>query len=617
MFRDLKEYQSLRNIYENFVYSSDRDKQFVKYLEEQDFSDKEIDDLLEYLEENIEEVTKQFTKELHEELQTLSEEVISEEDINEVVGAALKVGGAFLKGAGAARGAKGLAGFARLGAGFRKAAPVATKIGKEGAKSVSVVRKNLGKLKAGIGDLLKKGTAKTKEAAKTAASTIKDKGKTVASSPIVKGVGKVLKSTVPLAAAGGIGGVVGAKLAGAGNKKTEGGTTEKTDVDKGGSKGGGDSTSSSGGDAGSKSGTSFANAIKLNTPTKNTSTTTTKTTTSSGEKKMGAIEKKNRERFGDKRIDFLKQKQKDFKSMDRAKFREKYPNSQSAKDAKRNKSPMDMRNESTYDPIKNYHLANDLAKVYQKIYEPVEEKVDSTDAENYNALVEFIIKEEIVSTVEEADAIIAELDNELVESYLTEGVITEGLMDAVNRVKQGVGTAVKKVGSAAGGAINKAKEVATNVRDKVKTAVQTKVQQGRDLATGGTDKLQQGNQLRDKMNQKRETLKTQTSGGTGTGSGMSNDPGKTRAQLIALKNKRQQMNNPNQKQLSGAERAKQMARERLAAKESVEKDAYTVVLEYLLDQKHAATIEEANYIMTEMDAKTIQDIVSQQLNEQN
>jgi len=600
MFRDLKEYQSLRNIYENFVYSSDRDKQFVKYLEEQDFSDKEIDDLLEYLEENIEEVTKQFTKELHEELQTLSEEVISEEDINEVVGAALKVGGAFLKGAGAARGAKGLAGFARLGAGFRKAAPVATKIGKEGAKSVSVVRKNLGKLKAGIGDLLKKGTAKTKEAAKTAASTIKDKGKTVASSPIVKGVGKVLKSTVPLAAAGGIGGVVGAKLAGAGNKKTEGGTTEKTDVDKGGSKGGGDSTSSSGGDAGSKSGTSFANAIKLNTPTKNTSTTTTKTTTSSGEKKMGAIEKKNRERFGDKRIDFLKQKQKDFKSMDRAKFREKYPNSQSAKNANRKKSPMDMRNESL-------QIANDIASIYQKMYQTPSEESLTEDVKNYNALVEFIIKENIVSTVEEADAIIAELDSELIESYLTEGVITEGLMDAVNRVKQGVGNVAKKVGSAAGGAINKAKEVAGNV----KTAIQRKVQQGRDLATGGTEKLKQGNQLADKMAQKRETLKTQSSGGSGTGSGMSNDPGKTRAQLLALKNKRQQMNNPNQKQLSGAERAKQMARERLAAKESVEKDAYTVVLEYLLDQKHAATIEEANYIMTELDTETIQGIISE------
>ena len=71
------------------------------------------------------------------------------------------------------------------------------------------------------------------------------------------------------------------------------------------------------------------------------------------------------------------------------------------------------------------------------------------------------------------------------------------------------------------------------------------------------------------------------------------------------------MNNPNQKQLSGAERAKQMAKQRLAAKESVEKDAYTVVLEYLLDQKHAATIEEANYIMTELDTETIQGIISE------
>ena len=46
-------------------------------------------------------------------------------------------------------------------------------------------------------------------------------------------------------------------------------------------------------------------------------------------------------------------------------------------------------------------------------------------------------------------------------------------------------------------------------------------------------------------------------------------------------------------------------------------EAYDIVLEYLLTSQQAATIEEANYIMTEMDAKTIQDIVSQQLNEQN
>ena len=38
-------------------------------------------------------------------------------------------------------------------------------------------------------------------------------------------------------------------------------------------------------------------------------------------------------------------------------------------------------------------------------------------------------------------------------------------------------------------------------------------------------------------------------------------------------------------------------------------EPYDIVLEYLLSTQQAATIEEANYIMTEMDAQTIQDIV--------
>ena len=46
-------------------------------------------------------------------------------------------------------------------------------------------------------------------------------------------------------------------------------------------------------------------------------------------------------------------------------------------------------------------------------------------------------------------------------------------------------------------------------------------------------------------------------------------------------------------------------------KSSYEYDAYDLVLEYLLSTEQAATIEEANYIMTEMDAKTIQSIVAE------
>ena len=38
-------------------------------------------------------------------------------------------------------------------------------------------------------------------------------------------------------------------------------------------------------------------------------------------------------------------------------------------------------------------------------------------------------------------------------------------------------------------------------------------------------------------------------------------------------------------------------------------EAYDVILEYLLDNGHADTINEANYIMLEMDSQSIQTIV--------
>ena len=46
-------------------------------------------------------------------------------------------------------------------------------------------------------------------------------------------------------------------------------------------------------------------------------------------------------------------------------------------------------------------------------------------------------------------------------------------------------------------------------------------------------------------------------------------------------------------------------------KSSYEYDAYDLVLEYLLSTEQVATIEEANYVMTEMDGKTINDIVKE------
>ena len=44
-------------------------------------------------------------------------------------------------------------------------------------------------------------------------------------------------------------------------------------------------------------------------------------------------------------------------------------------------------------------------------------------------------------------------------------------------------------------------------------------------------------------------------------------------------------------------------------KQSYEYDAYDLVLEYLLSEGHADTLEEAHYVMMEMDAETIGSIV--------
>ena len=78
--------------------------------------------------------------------------------------------------------------------------------------------------------------------------------------------------------------------------------------------------------------------------------------------------------------------------------------------------------------------------------------------------------------------------------------------------------------------------------------------------------------------------------------------------------KRQEDKAAGKPQMSGKERAQAMAKARLAKKAEMAKEDYTpydIVLDYLLSSEQAATIEEANYIMTEMDAKTIQSIVAE------
>jgi len=59
-----------------------------------------------------------------------------------------------------------------------------------------------------------------------------------------------------------------------------------------------------------------------------------------------------------------------------------------------------------------------------------------------------------------------------------------------------------------------------------------------------------------------------------------------------------------------AERFAAFKAKRAAGKMNEDVTPYDIVLEYLLSSKQASTIEEANYVMSEMDAETIQSIVS-------
>ena len=77
--------------------------------------------------------------------------------------------------------------------------------------------------------------------------------------------------------------------------------------------------------------TNLADDVSAQPTSAGTNKTSTRDKLNVGPARMSRIERENRARLGDERVDFLKQKQRDFKSMDRKEFAKKYPKSQTAK----------------------------------------------------------------------------------------------------------------------------------------------------------------------------------------------------------------------------------------------------------------------------------------------
>ena len=202
------------------------------------------------------------------------------------------------------------------------------------------------------------------------------------------------------------------------------------------------------------------------------------TETEKPKKKMHSIEKKNRARFGDEKVDKLKSKQTDFKAMRKGTmskddFIKKYPKSITAQKA------AGLR--------------------------------DHTEWDAYDMVLEYLYSTEQVDSIEEANYVMMEMDQETIGSIVSEVkyVLDEGFVD---NLKAG---------------FKKVKEVAGNVKDTAVKTTKKVVSKGKDIMSS-KNKVKTLNPLSKENKRIREKEASKTS----------ENKGKVDAQVSALKRKR-------------------------------------------------------------------------------
>ena len=338
MFRDLKEYQEIQNLYENKIYlSEDEEKKLeesLDFLESVDLSD---EDLI-YIFENID----QFIED--EELQNISEKIGFLKNLKNV--GKFKQGSLNFKGADlAARRAKVLQ--TMKGTARKPFQPVTTRKPFD-PKATSFV-------KTGVSSPRMAGGMKPL----ASFSPIKDRLKTAA--------GVALGAAGVTAAAAGI-----SKLRAKADQEKK---QEKIKNDKN-----------------KLVSTDVVDKIKKdNTEVKKDNTEVKKDNTevkkdnNVNTKKMSALEKKNRARFGDERVEYLKRQNKAFQDMKKGKitkdqFIKDFPKSQTAK-----------REQGL---------------------------IDHKEFDAYDIILEYLLSSEQVATIEEANYVMTEMDEATINSIV-------------------------------------------------------------------------------------------------------------------------------------------------------------------------------------------------------
>jgi len=165
------------------------------------------------------------------------------------------------------------------------------------------------------------------------------------------------------------------------------------------------------------------------------------------------------------------------------------------------------------------------------------EEIEEYGYDTYDLILEYLLQTEQVSSLEEANYVMTEMDGETINEILDE--FQEGFIDNLKAGAKAAGSLAKKgvdaVKSAAGGA--KDRVVKRVERRKENVAINKKIQAKQ--------------------------------------SGPDASSGKTRAQVMALNRKKEKLNNPKEyarkQAMTGAERAQAMAKARIAAKGGAKK----------------------------------------------
>ena len=350
MFKDLKEYQEITQLYHDSVNISEEQREINTAISEAEFTAEEI----KYLDENFDEVWESELATLTEGVisDCLVEENLNEEQIQEIV---------------------------------KKMAPKAVKA------------------TGGIGGMIKKGISAVKKRIPQGVKDTVSGAKSVAQSAMKK-VGGVVKKVAPKVlkaapllgagalAVGGIAGGINA-LRKKGKAKRDAELQKK--IDKGIKDSGmgdkGTAITQKGKEQAAYNRGERAAREKLGDPTLNSNVKKKEppkaTETEAKPKKMHPIEKKNRARLGDAKVDKLKAKQVDFKAMKKGNiskddFIKKYPNSITAQKSK------GLR--------------------------------DHTEWDAYDMVLEYLFSTEQVTSLEEANYVMMEMDQTTIGDIVKE-----------------------------------------------------------------------------------------------------------------------------------------------------------------------------------------------------